>query len=126
MSRDCHTVSPQLSLDMLVEHHLMGAARRCFVVARGDTPVGMLTIHNVREVPRVDWPFTHVEDVLIPLDELRTVTPVTPLWEALEEMTAEGVNQLPVLDEGELEGMITREDVITFIHNRANRIAVQR
>ena len=126
MSRDCHTVSPHLSLDMLVEHHLMGAARRCFLVVRGDKPLGMLTIHNVREVPRADWPFTHVEDALIPLDELRTVTRATPLWEALEEMTAEGVNQLPVLDDGELEGMVTREDVITFIHNRANRIAVQR
>lgn len=126
MSRDCHTVSPQLSLDMLVEHHLMGDARRCFVVTRGERPLGMLTLHNIRQVPRVDWPFTHVEDVLLPLEQLRTVDPLTPLWKALEEMTSEGVNQLPVLDDGELRGMITREDVITFIHDRAKRTAAQR
>ncbi|MFP3895421.1 MAG: site-2 protease family protein [Anaerolineales bacterium] len=126
MSRDCHTVSPQLSLDMLVEHHLMGNAGRCFVVTRGESPLGMLTLHNIREVPRVDWPFTHVEDVLLPLGQLRTVHPLTPLWEALEEMTAEGVNQLPVLDDGVLRGMITREDVITFIHDRADRARAQR
>ncbi|MFO7916693.1 MAG: site-2 protease family protein [Anaerolineae bacterium] len=126
MSRDCHTVSPQLSLDMLVEHHLMGNAGRCFVVTRGERALGMLTLHNIRKVPRVDWPFTQVEDVLMPLEQLRTVDPVTPLWKALEEMTAEGVNQLPVLDDGKLKGMITREDVITFIHDRANRAAAPR
>lgn len=125
MSRNCYTVSPQLSLDILVEHHLMGNAGRCFVVTRGKRPLGMLTLHNIRQVPRVDWPFTHVEDVLIPLKQVRTVDSLTPLWEVLEGMTAEGVNQLPVLDDGELKGMITREDVITFIHDRIKRASIQ-
>lgn len=125
MTRECHTLPPQLSLDMLVEHYLMGTARRCFVVARGERPLGMLTIHNIRQVPRVDWPFTHVEDVFTPLDQLRTVGPLTPLWDALEEMTSEGVNQLPVLEDGKLKGMVTREDVITFIHGEAKRVVAQ-
>ena len=34
-------------------------------------------------------------------------------------MTADGVNQLPVIADGELVGMITREGLITFIRTRS-------
>jgi signal-transduction protein with cAMP-binding, CBS, and nucleotidyltransferase domain len=30
-------------------------------------------------------------------------------------MTRDGYNQLPVVDAGQIQGMLTREDVITFL-----------
>ncbi|MBC7316292.1 MAG: CBS domain-containing protein, partial [Chloroflexi bacterium] len=66
-----------------------------------------------------NWPHTRVEQVLVPLERLRTVTLETPLREVLQHMTAEGVNQLPVMDNGRLVGMVTRENLITFIQNRS-------
>jgi len=119
MSRDWYIVPPQLSLDLLVDQHLMGSGRRCFMVGDRDTIMGLVTIHNIRNVPRADWPFTRVRDILTPLNRLRTVDPKTPLWAALREMTSEGVNQLPVLTDGGLVGMITREDLISFIRKRS-------
>ena len=119
MTRDCRLLPPQLTLDVLIEQYLLSGGRRCFVVGDHSKVLGLLTVHNVRAVPKVDWPFTRVSDVLTPLDQLRTVTPETPLWDALQQMTSEGVNQLPVLVNAELVGMITREDLITFIRNRS-------
>jgi len=119
MSRDCRTVPPQLTLDVLVEQYLLRGARRCFTVARGDSILGLLTIHNVRAVPRQQWRTTHVSDVLTPLEKLRVVTPETALWNALQEMTVEGVNQLPVLEDDKLVGMISRDSLLTFIRNKS-------
>ncbi|MBN1399697.1 MAG: site-2 protease family protein, partial [Anaerolineae bacterium] len=113
MSLECSLIPPQLTLDVFVEQYLLTRARRCYAVGQGDTIMGLLTVHNVSSVAKVDWPFTRVVDVLTPLDRLRTVSPETPLWNALQHMTADGVNQLPVVVDDRLEGMITREDVIT-------------
>ncbi|NLX36668.1 MAG: site-2 protease family protein, partial [Chloroflexi bacterium] len=119
MTRDCPSVPPQLSLDVFVEHYLLPQGRRCYFVGGAETPRRMLTVHQVQSVPRDRWPTTRVGEVSRPLDELRTVNPETTLREALEQMTADGVNQLPVIADGELVGMLTREGLITFIRSRA-------
>jgi signal-transduction protein with cAMP-binding, CBS, and nucleotidyltransferase domain len=36
-------------------------------------------------------------------------------WEALEEMDRDGVNQLPVKVYGEIRGMHSREDIISYL-----------
>jgi len=119
MSQECRALPPQLTLDLLVEHYLLRGGQRCFTVGTQDSVLGLLTIHNVRAVPRQRWNTTHLSDVLTPLAELRLVAPDTPLWDALQDMTAEGVNQLPVLQEGKLVGMIGRDQLLTFIRNKS-------
>jgi CBS domain-containing protein len=37
------------------------------------------------------------------------------LWIALEQMDRDGVNQLPVMIDSRVVGMLSREDVITFL-----------
>ncbi|HXG65086.1 MAG TPA: CBS domain-containing protein [Blastocatellia bacterium] len=37
------------------------------------------------------------------------------LWAALEQMDRHGVNQLPVMTDGYLLGILRREDVISFL-----------
>ena len=119
MTRDCHELPARLTLDVAIEQHLITEGRRCYTVVGAEGVHGLLTIHSVRDVPRVEWPFTHVGDVLTPLDQLRTAQPETPLWEVMQEMATDGVNQMPVIADGVLEGMITRESLLTFIRDRS-------
>lgn len=119
MSSDCQLVPPQLTLDLLVEHYFMAQNRRCYVVGTPDRVLGMVTVHQVQEVPRAKWPFTRIEDVFVPLERLRKVEPRTPLYQVLQEMTEQGVNQLPVMEDGEIVGMVTRDRLLTFIRNRS-------
>jgi len=119
MSQECPSLPPQLTLDVLVGQHILTGTRRCFTVMTGDTILGLLTVHNVRRIPRQEWRTTHVADILIPLEQLRVVDPQTLLWNALQEMTVEGVNQLPVIEDDRLVGMISRDNLLTFIRNRS-------
>ena len=124
MSSECSYLPPQLTLDVLVSQYLVTSGRRCFMVGRPEDVKGLLTIHNVRRVPESAWPTTHVMDVTTPLADAQTVRPETPLWDVLQKMTAAGVNQLLVLDEaGQVVGMVGREHLITFLHNRAGLAA---
>ena len=119
MTQDCVLLPPQLTLDVLVEQYLLAGGQRCFVVGDRDTILGLLTLHNVRGVPKGEWTTTHVRDVLTPLDQLHVVGPQTSLWDALSKMTEVNVNQVPVMMDGKMVGMVTRENLLSFIRRRS-------
>ena len=52
---------------------------------------------------------------MLPLEQLKCVDPDTELWAALQQMDRDGVNQLPVTRDRHVIGMLSREDVITFL-----------
>jgi Zn-dependent protease len=119
MTQDCHPLSPTMLLDELVREHILGTGRRCFPVVEDGQLRGLLTLHNIKGVPQVRWTAVTVEQVMTPLDELKAVGPDSGLWPAMQEMTEEGVNQLPVIEGGQLVGMLGRDNLLGFIRVRA-------
>jgi Zn-dependent protease len=102
-------------LQDLVDHHILASGRRVFVVMTGDQPVGLLTLHHIKEVPRARWPTTAAAEVMIPAERMKSIAPDTGLWAALKAMDGNGVNQLPVVTDGHLLGMLTREGIIDLL-----------
>ena len=68
---------------------------------------------------RARWPYTTLDEVMRPLESLRTVAPETPVAEALELMGREDVNQLPVVRDGQLAGVISRGHILRLLQTRA-------
>ncbi len=54
-----------------------------------------------------------------PLNQVQTVAPNAPVTEALEVMAREDLNQLAVLREGKLAGVISRANVLQILRTRA-------
>jgi Zn-dependent protease/CBS domain-containing protein len=119
MARDCQLVDSRTNLQTFVDEHLLRSGRRCFVVVESGGVAGLITPHEVKGVDRARWPYTLVTDVMRPIDKLRTVSPETPVTQALETMGRDDVNQLPVVSDGRLEGVISRGHVLGFLQNRA-------
>jgi Zn-dependent protease/predicted transcriptional regulator len=119
MDEDCTVVEGGASLQSLVDDHLLRTGRRCFIVVENGRVAGLLTPHEVKQVERARWPHTTAASAMRPLDRLRTVAPDSPVLEALEAMGRENVNQLPVVSEGRLEGIISRGHVLELIRTRA-------
>jgi CBS domain-containing protein len=116
MNSHCVSVPADLTLQQLVEEHILsGGGRRCFLVQRGAETVGLMTLHRIKEVPRPAWATTRAAQVVLPLDQLKRTEPDSGLWAALLEMDRDGVNQLPVMTGSQVVGMLSREDVITFL-----------
>ncbi len=115
MDNHCDTVPADLTLQRLVDEHVLGRGARCFLVNRGNGAVGLTTLHRIKEVPRSQWETTTVVQTMVPLERLKRINPDAELWTALEEMDHNGVNQLPVMRDGQILGMLSRENVITFL-----------
>ena len=115
MNRDYAEIPADATLQQVVDHHILANGQRSLVVKSGDELVGLLTLHRIKEVPRSDWPTTTVLQTMIPAAQVKRIGPDAGLWGALKEMDADGVNQLPVLADGHVLGMLTREGVISFL-----------
>jgi Zn-dependent protease len=116
MSRSCAIVSPNLTLQELVDQYILEKGQRCMVIMRGDQPAGLLTLHNIRQIPRERWSTTTALEVMTPMDKVKLTSPKIGLEKALEQMGTDGVNQMPVMENGQIEGMLSREDIINYLH----------
>ena len=119
MTQQFETVDANSNLQTFVQEHLLPTGHRCFVVVQQGTPAGIITPHEVKTVDRARWPYTTVGDVMRPLESLRTVSAERPVAEALEMMGREDVNQMPVVKEGKLAGIISRAHIVRVLQTRA-------
>ena len=119
MTKDCPVVGGRTNLQTLVDEHLMRTGNRCFVVEEQGRITGLITPHEIKKVPRNRWPFTTVDEVMRPLDQLQTVKPEATVMAALEIMGREDINQIPVVADGQLQGIISRAHILGLLQTRA-------
>lgn len=119
MSRDYPTVDARSNLQTLVDEHFLLTGRRSFFVTENGRVAGLVTPHEVREIERQRWPYTTVDEVMRPLDQLQIVAPDTPVSKALEMMGTEDLNQLPVVKNDNVEGIISRSHIVQLLQTRA-------
>jgi Zn-dependent protease/predicted transcriptional regulator len=119
MSRDCPTVDGWLNVQNFVEQELLRTGRRCFIVVDKGEMTGLITPHEIKEIDRARWPFTTLHDIMVPIEDVRSVAPETPLKSALEAMTRDDLNQLPVVSNGRLEGVLSRGEIISYLQTHA-------
>ena len=117
MSRDCARVDAATSLRDFVREHLLKTGARCFLVSEGGLVVGLLTPGELTAVERSLWAETPVRAAMRPLDELRGVSPEASASESLATMGA-NVQQLPVMQDGRLQGVISRGDILRVLRTR--------
>jgi Zn-dependent protease len=116
MTRDIPQIQGDVAVQDLVDRYVLTRGLRCFVVTNGNGPVGMVTLSSIKDTPRAEWPTTTASHIMIPLEKLATVRPDAGLWSALEKMGRDGVNQLPVVGGNGIVGMLSREDVVHYLH----------
>ena len=119
MTSDCPKLPKGLAIKELVDGYILPTTRRCFPVVDGEQVLGIITLHNVKEVPRDQWEFIKVEEAMTPMDRMKTVAPDDDLYTVMQQMTEEGVNQIPVVEDGKLIGMIARDNLVGFINARS-------
>ncbi len=119
MSTDHYTVDPDLSLQEFVHEQLLRTGRRCFLVVKDGRLLGLITANEVRAVEPQTWSYTAVRNVMRPADKVHFVSREMPALEALEIMGREDVNQLPVMSDGRVEGIVSRAHVLQILRSRA-------
>jgi signal-transduction protein with cAMP-binding, CBS, and nucleotidyltransferase domain len=59
-----------------------------------------------------------LDQVMIPTLQMKHVRPDAKLWACFITMNREGVNQLPGMTDGQISGLLIREDIINYLHRQ--------
>lgn len=113
-------VPAETSLTDFVDDYVLNQNLRALPVVadHSDQMLGLVTLKEVRSVPRDNWGTTMVSQVMLPTSRLTVATPDEPLTQALRDLSADDLNQLPVVEEGRLVGFLTRGNIIRYLRVR--------
>ncbi|MFO7602258.1 MAG: site-2 protease family protein [Gammaproteobacteria bacterium] len=118
------TVSVNASIDTLVHEHVMRTDDHAFpVLADGGRLAGLVTLEDIRTVSRDGWTATTVQEIMTPVEELATVRPEDDATRALNLLGQHDVRQLPVVRNGDLEGILRRRDIVRWLQLHSEEMA---
>jgi Zn-dependent protease/CBS domain-containing protein len=115
MTTNTPMVPPEITISQLVREYVFPRGYRLFLVASGDNFQGTLTLDDVKAISRPQWDTVQVRDVMLPLDKLAPVSPDQDALSVLEQMTERNLNQIPVVSDGRVIGLISRDDLIQVL-----------
>jgi Zn-dependent protease len=108
-------VDPDVTVRRLAEEHMMASGQRVLPVERDGRFLGLVSLSDLQKSEQRAWSRMSAAEIMTPVERLAWVPPGADAGEALAELARRNVNQLPVLDNGRLVGLLRREDVIKWL-----------
>jgi len=116
MRRAGPLLSPDLRVRALVEDYLVGTGHDAFVVVADDGELaGLVTASDVARIDRRAWAETPIRAIMTPARALPIAAPDEPVEGALRRFGERGVDQLPVLADGTVVGVLDRRQLLRWL-----------
>ena len=119
MTSDCPVVSPSTTINQLAQGYAFITGHRCFLVTEEGRLMGILTLHNIKAVSQSHWGTTQVKEIMTPVDKLKVAYPDHDALSILEQMDESNIDQMPVVSEGRVIGLIARDNLIRLLRIRS-------
>ena len=117
MKENYTPINPELTIGV-VQDYVINSGQRCFLVVEKGNLLGIVTLKDLK-VNKKHLNKTYIKNVMTPRNKLLTTKPdelVAPLFEEMIEMN---IMQVPVLKEGEIAGLLYRENLNRFLVAKA-------
>jgi CBS domain-containing protein len=117
MRRDPPTCTVECSVRRLVNDFIMQTDEQSFPIVENGARrlAGIVTLDDVRRVPRDEWDSKSIGEIMTPLQKLAFVSPEDDAADALAKLTSRDVRQLPVVKDGALVGLLRRRDIVKWL-----------
>ncbi|MCX5726578.1 MAG: site-2 protease family protein [Candidatus Saganbacteria bacterium] len=120
MSRNVVSVEGNTSLHDLVEEYFFKYRYTSFPVISAGELKGLITLHDVKDVPRGEWPVKTAEEVMDPINEDLVIKENAQVLDALTQMAKTGIGRLLVIEDSRLIGIISQRDIVRLFEFRAD------
>ena len=113
------TVPPDLPLEELVQSYFLQRPFNSFPVTEDGVPLGMVTLGQIKAIPRTEWSGKVTADVMTPMERVVVVDPDTPMIDVIRRMQRAEVRRALVARDWELLGIISNTDLARWIERMA-------
>jgi len=102
------------SVDELVRDYIYKHQFTNFPVFNRDEFLGMVSLDEVKQVPKELWAFKQVRDIMTPVEQVPSLRPTDDATEALAKMVSDDLGRMPVIENGHLVGIVSRRDIMNL------------
>jgi len=114
MTNKVITVGEGLSIQELVDEYFFRYRYASFPVVSGGELRGIITLKEVKSLPREEWAYRQVKDIMKRVTSDTVLHPDAGAVDALRKMTSDDRGHLPVVEDGKLKGILAREDIMNL------------
>ena len=114
MNNNPETVGPASPVEALVNEIYVKKGIRVAPVVDAGRLLGIVSLADVKKLPPGEWRNTPVSKIMTP-QPLKVVFPQDDMKTAVQLMAEHGLNQLPVVVEDRLVGMLNRADILRYV-----------
>lgn len=105
-----------VTLEAAAHDYFLGLDARCLPVGHPDAEFeGIVCLTDLQQSERSRWGHDRVHEVMVPREKLAQVGPHASAADALRLMNERDVNQVAVIDEERLLGLVDRARVLQFV-----------
>jgi len=109
------TVTPDTSIEQLVENYIYHYHHKVYPVMEGDTLYGLVHSRQVRDIPRDQWTQRRVSEIMDNTSSSNTIKADEDALTAFSQMNKTKASRIMVVDdEGRLKGIISLKDLMDF------------
>lgn len=112
ITRDVISVPAKIKLHQLVDDYFFKYRHASFPVIEEDTILGLVTLHDVKEVAKDKWEETSAKDIMIPLNKELIIKETAEAMDALAKLARNGIGRLLVIEDSKLIGILSQRDIM--------------
>ncbi len=117
MARESPLIPPHLTVGELVQSSLLSTSSQSFLVVEGDRLTGLLTLPQIKKIPRKRWDVTTVGRAMTSVEQLEAVRPGDEALHVLNRMNEGELSAVTVAQDGRVVGVILRDNLMRFAEN---------
>lgn len=118
MNENVVCVTKDINLEELVDNYFMKYRYGRFPVIEDEENeklIGVISVHDIKEIPREDWATTTAGDVVRPISDSEIINMNMEVSEAIKRMSKNDLGHLVIMSGDKITGLITKSDVMRFI-----------
>jgi CBS domain-containing protein len=116
MTREVATVDSNLPIEELVNEYFLRKKYAAYPVVKDGTVVGLITMEDVKDIPKNRWGEVTVGEIMKPLSRVATVEPEASAADVMYKMSRMGVGRVLVMKDSRLLGIVSRRDLTHLIY----------
>jgi Zn-dependent protease len=117
MSQDLATADRAMSVEEYAQQ-VSRTGRRVHLVVSDGQLVGLMNMDRLQGVPRHDWPATSLQAAMLPKESLQWTPPETSALDVIDRMRRGQVEEIAVIDGGNVVGMVTGDSLRQVLETR--------
>jgi CBS domain-containing protein len=119
ISKECPLINKELTIYQLVQGCVLVTGQRNFVIVDDAKLHGIVTMRDIRAIPKKRWESTCVGEIMTPAIEFKVADSNQSAASLLEQMDESGTSLMPVLENEKVIGIVVRDSLVRLGKTRA-------